>query len=111
MSEQSASCRCQNCNQNIEFDASQFATDETRTVECPHCHLETTLFVRQRAFPPKEPALMPQEPIEQAPVAKQTGTSLLDTGSAIMFLLGCGMVLIGCVNDLGESTREQGSAI
>lgn len=34
-------CPCQNCNGHIEFDAS----DSGRTVNCPHCSLETLLFV------------------------------------------------------------------
>lgn len=37
-------CPCQNCNGHIEFDASDFAKGETRQAECPHCHMETTIF-------------------------------------------------------------------
>jgi Holliday junction DNA helicase RuvB len=40
-----AACDCLNCGSGIEFDASDFAEDETRTVECPHCHKETSVFV------------------------------------------------------------------
>ena len=36
---------CEHCDRGIEFDANQLADDETRVVQCPHCHLETTLFV------------------------------------------------------------------
>ena len=38
-------CPCQYCNGGIEFDASGFEKGETRTVECPHCHLETMVFM------------------------------------------------------------------
>ena len=38
-------CRCQHCNGNIEFDASGFQPGQTRSAECPHCHLETLLFI------------------------------------------------------------------
>jgi len=38
-------CQCQNCDGHIEFDASGFADDETRQVECPHCNSETVIFV------------------------------------------------------------------
>lgn len=38
-------CSCQHCNGHIEFDASDFAEGETRTFECPHCKLETLIFV------------------------------------------------------------------
>ena len=51
MSEQPAesprfvTCRCQNCDGHIEFDASDFQKGETRKAECPHCHLETLISV------------------------------------------------------------------
>jgi hypothetical protein len=38
-------CPCQHCSGHIEFDASGFAKDETRAAECPHCNLETIIFV------------------------------------------------------------------
>ena len=38
-------CRCQHCDKGIEFDASGFAKGETQIVNCPHCALETVLFV------------------------------------------------------------------
>lgn len=42
-----AACDCLNCGGGIEFNATDFAKDETRTVECPHCHKETCLFVER----------------------------------------------------------------
>ncbi len=45
MAEKLAKCPCQHCSGKIEFDASGFKAGETQTVECPHCHLETVLFV------------------------------------------------------------------
>ena len=38
-------CKCQLCNKTIEFDGTGFEKGETRTVECPHCHCETLIFV------------------------------------------------------------------
>ena len=38
-------CRCQHCDGNIEFDASQFEKGETRTVKCPHCHSVTVISI------------------------------------------------------------------
>ena len=40
-------CCCQHCDKGIEFDASDFEEGETRTVECPHCKLETIIFAPQ----------------------------------------------------------------
>jgi hypothetical protein len=45
MPENYVTCRCQHCNKGIEFDASGFEKGEARTVECPHCKLETLIFV------------------------------------------------------------------
>lgn len=40
-------CRCRHCGNGIEFDANQMGEDETRVVECPHCQMETTIFVKE----------------------------------------------------------------
>jgi ribosomal protein S27E len=45
-------CRCQYCNKGIEFDASTFDKGETRTVPCPHCGLETIIFVPEQKVLP-----------------------------------------------------------
>src|SRR5208282_5667848 len=37
-------CRCQHCDGHIEFDANQLA-EENSIFPCPHCGLETKLFV------------------------------------------------------------------
>lgn len=52
MPEQFAICRCQHCDNRIEFDASDFEKGETRTAECPHCNLETIIFVPEQTLPP-----------------------------------------------------------
>lgn len=49
-------CRCQNCDGGIEFDALTFAKGETRTIECPHCRLETIIFTP----PPTAPSVSPK---------------------------------------------------
>ncbi len=45
-------CPCQYCSGKIEFDASTFDQGETRTVPCPHCGLETIIFVPEQKVPP-----------------------------------------------------------
>jgi hypothetical protein len=37
-------CRCQHCDGHIEFDANEF-TEDNSIVPCPHCGLETKLFI------------------------------------------------------------------
>ena len=41
-------CRCQHCDGGIEFDANGFEKGETRTADCPHCNLETIIFVPEQ---------------------------------------------------------------
>jgi len=45
-------CPCQHCSGNVEFDASQLDTAENTTVPCPHCGLETIIFVPEQRVPP-----------------------------------------------------------
>ncbi|HEY3930936.1 MAG TPA: YqaJ viral recombinase family protein [Verrucomicrobiae bacterium] len=41
-------CRCQSCDGHIEFDASQLV-EENSIISCPHCGLETKLYISQNA--------------------------------------------------------------
>jgi hypothetical protein len=43
-----ATCACQHCKGRIKFDANQLRAGESRSVECPHCHLETNIFLPAR---------------------------------------------------------------
>lgn len=52
-------CRCRHCNKGIEFDASDFQKGETRNAVCPHCHLETILFVPANSKPPEDKPVPP----------------------------------------------------
>lgn len=54
MSPRYVTCRCQYCDKGIEFDASDFGEGETRTVECPHCQMETAIFVPAIPIPDVE---------------------------------------------------------
>lgn len=69
-------CPCRHCNGKIEFDASRFEKGETRAAECPHCHMETLLFIPQVAsiVPTVEiqkPPVMPNKPRPAAPAANR----------------------------------------
>lgn len=48
-------CPCNNCSGHVEFDSQ----DVGRTIECPHCGLETLLFVPQRPLDPPPPPVVP----------------------------------------------------
>ncbi|MGO8839442.1 MAG: tetratricopeptide repeat protein [Limisphaerales bacterium] len=57
-------CRCQYCDKGIEFDASTFEKGETRTVPCPHCGLETIIFVPENQRVP--PVIAPPPLVNEA---------------------------------------------
>ena len=44
-------CHCQHCDGHIEFDANQL-TEENSIIPCPHCGLETKLFIPQQVTVP-----------------------------------------------------------
>ena len=76
-------CRCQHCGKGIEFDANQMGGDETRVVECPHCQLGTTLFVKEGE---KAPSASPDTP-DLNP--SQLAAATFDGGHALV-LAGAG---------------------
>ena len=45
-------CPCQHCSGKIEFDANQLDAVENITVPCPHCGLETKIFLPEQKVPP-----------------------------------------------------------
>ena len=49
-------CQCRHCDENIEFDANAFA-EEFSAITCPHCGLETNLYL---TVPPGDPATAAQ---------------------------------------------------
>jgi len=52
-------CLCQHCDGHIEFDATGFQKGETRNVKCPHCNLETIVFVPASQHQPPTPPRIP----------------------------------------------------
>jgi hypothetical protein len=63
-------CHCQHCNGGIEFDGAGFAHGETRAIECPHCGIETNLFVPYRPPPIPQTPPRPQQPSRKAQVLR-----------------------------------------
>jgi hypothetical protein len=45
-------CPCQYCSGKIEFNANQLDPEGNTTVPCPHCGLETIIFVPEQKVPP-----------------------------------------------------------
>jgi hypothetical protein len=58
-------CRCQHCDNGIEFDASGFNEMENCSLICPHCQTETAVTI-----PPRPPPIPPTlEEIERGKLA------------------------------------------
>ena len=68
-------CRCQHCKGRIEFDAK----DSGRTIDCPHCGKQTTVFITS----------------EFAVDEKPNQSAILVTSNSISLTLGIIGVVIG----------------
>ena len=79
-------CRCQHCDKGIEFDASEFNKGENRTVECPHCHLETIIFV-------------PPTPVASSPKPeRQSKFAVLSMAIGGCILVAAGLIWLAAVS-------------
>jgi hypothetical protein len=73
MAENFVTCWCQHCGNNIEFDAAQLSKDEVRAVDCPHCHLETNIFIQPPEFIPKPQSRNVQEEMRKMMAYETSG--------------------------------------
>ena len=117
------SCPCQHCSGKIEFDADKLdITGEAgsslpgQTIACPHCGLETILFISPSskqvpppAFPPARMELSGRH-IQKSKSDSQSAV-LLNIASVILFLIGLGLAFQGCSGEFDESLRHEDSAI
>jgi TPR repeat protein len=81
-------CPCQHCGGNIEFDANQLDATEIPTVPCPHCELQTTIFV------PKEdtsPVNYTEEEMKWVFKGAKLGDLQCVAGLGAAYLLGTGI--------------------
>ena len=59
MAENYVKCRCQHCDGGIEFDANQLENSTPRIMDCPHCGLETILYIpASKASRPKTEVIL-----------------------------------------------------
>lgn len=62
-------------------------------------------------MPPRQPASETFKAEAESQSSKKSAAILLDIASAVLFIIGCGMVFDGCAGDSAESLKENGSAI
>jgi hypothetical protein len=85
-------CPCQNCSGHIEFDPAAVG----QSITCPHCGVDTVLFVPGRKketpapLPKAEPPPLPAPPV----VPSKIRPSII--GPVVLFLIGLALVVGGC---------------
>ena len=80
-----AKCSCQYCNGAIEFDANELV-EENSIVPCPHCGLETKLFIPQTSTTPK-PTASVNTPATQPQVDRAVESSTVVWSYVLCFLI------------------------
>jgi hypothetical protein len=66
VAENYVTCRCQYCNGGIEFDASGFLKGEKQLTPCPHCQMETAVYIPSASTVQKSGATKPRKIIKVA---------------------------------------------
>ena len=84
-------CPCQHCSGKIEFDANQLDSAENTTVPCPHCGLETIIFVPEQKVPPpvsdEDFHLRPAREVERDEEIRKTGIPVVQDNPAALLNL------------------------
>jgi DNA-directed RNA polymerase subunit RPC12/RpoP len=110
-----AKCKCQHCSQNIEFDSDEAGA----TIPCPHCGMETMLYVEPvpphpaTATKPAQPPLIVRFFVALGDVlgeiANSTGVILSSLAHVLVILLSLGLFLVGvylAVDGLNAESEE-----
>ena len=101
-------CLCQNCSGKIEFETEHAG----ETTACPHCGLETRLYVLDQTRKPAAArglrkfiaASFKRSPPKPKPAPSKPGAELLTFSAVIIFLVGMGLILQGCASEATESS-------
>lgn len=94
-------CKCQHCNQSIEFDASGAG----QLVPCPNCGMETVLFV-----PPLPKTDLPCVAVKGSSSSKQS-TTAVSLFNGLLCAISIGLIFFGCAAEISEIQSPNGSAI
>jgi len=90
-------CKCQHCNQSIEFDSE----GDGQMIPCPNCGMETKLFV-----PASPPAFKPDVKIEKPLPAKSPAKPSAFVTTIINLLLclvSLALIAQGCAGEMMDS--------
>lgn len=86
-------CKCNHCGQNLGFDT----RDVGATTACPHCSMDTILFIPPLPPAPKfEPKLQPAEKVAEKPIEdslENVGNGFFISGVLFAMIFGCAAFL------------------
>jgi len=98
----SVKCSCNNCSEHLQFELQ----DAGKRIDCPHCGMETLLYVPQKYVAsvkqaPTTPAPAPQKPAAASQPAPQTDLrtrSSMAGAVSMVFLsiIGAALIFNGC---------------
>lgn len=91
-------CPCQHCNGKIEFERDHAGTD----VSCPHCGIETRLFVPHTVPPPPEKLA-----VQSPPKKRRKRAWGLRIVSIVFFFVGLLMTFGGCMDNIEAKSAIQ----
>src|ERR1017187_1522380 len=105
------SCPCQHCNGHIQFDPATLSAENNKTT-CPHCSMETILFV-----PPPKPEVQKSKTAKLVRIERIWDTGLeqkLDNAAYAVFAVGIISAVVGIlalIFDEGKDSAGGGIAI
>ena len=94
---------CPKCGTNLDLDEVKKLAG-AGPFSCAQCGLQ---FTNPEAFQSESIAYMRQVGVrEPAKSPKQPSTTFIQLGSAILFVIGFGLTLLGCSGDLNDQTAD-----
>jgi len=98
-------CKCNNCSENIAFPVEIAG----QTIECPHCHLDTILFVPRDWNPAPKENPIPEPTPPPKPIEPEKIEETLDDIGDIFFIVGIvGAVIAAAIIFLILANQSQG---
>ena len=91
---------CVSCGGMIEFDMENFVPGVV--VDCPHCGQKTALHTPKEAQVAKE-ILRTMLETKKPDRPKKKSSTVLAVAAALFFIVGLGLTINGCIEDLDET--------
>lgn len=102
-------CHCEHCGGGIEFDANQLDPAQDVSVPCPHCEVETKLFLPEQTMPPviSDDTPPSAQSDEGEPAESPQGLSPSDQNAEVQGSIGYFGLADWWLNSLSEIDRAR----